>query len=174
MKLNVLSYPNPKLREVAQPVTEFDDKLQKIVDDMLETMYADEGIGLAATQVGINKSIIVIDLTGYKGNKNPQVFINLEYQPDINSPLETIKEGCLSVPGFAIPVTRHQKITYNALDRHGKPFCNNKNDDPFLARCLQHEHDHLIGKLSVDYASSLKRGRIKKKLEKLQRLASKA
>jgi len=159
--LPILEFPDPRLRTVAQPVAQVDDRVRKIVDDMFETMYAAPGIGLAATQVDVHERIITIDVSEDKSE--PLVFINpqitvLEGQP------ESMQEGCLSVPGFYEDVTRIEHCLVKALDRDGKPFemeCRG-----LLAVCIQHEEDHLEGKLMVDYLSPLKRKRIKEKLDK--------
>jgi len=163
--LPILEFPDPRLRTVAQPVAQVDDRVRKIVDDMFETMYAAPGIGLAATQVDVHERIITIDVSEDKSE--PLVFINpqitvLEGQP------ESMQEGCLSVPGFYEDVTRIEHCLVKALDRDGKPFemeCRG-----LLAVCIQHEEDHLEGKLMVDYLSPLKRKRIKEKLDKKHKL----
>ena len=141
-----------------------DSGIQKLVDDMFETMYEAPGIGLAASQVNVHKRIIVIDIS--ENRDEPHVFINPELTL-LGERIET-EEGCLSVPGFYEPVTRSEKIIVTALDKAGSTF--DLETDGTLAVCIQHECDHLIGKLFVDYLSSLKRTRIRKKLEKQHRM----
>lgn len=162
-KLDILEFPDPRLRTKAKPVDEVDDTIRKLCDDMLETMYDAPGIGLAATQVNVHQRIIVVDVS--EDQSEPHVFINPELEllgEDIQYP-----EGCLSVPGYYEEVTRKDHIRVKALDRNGEPFSMEAHD--LLAICIQHECDHLAGKLFVDYLSTLKRGRIRKKLEKAQR-----
>jgi peptide deformylase len=158
--LQILEFPDPRLRTRAQPVTEVDAALRRLVDDMFETMYAAPGIGLAATQVNVAKRLLVIDIS--EKRDQPLVLIN----PDIvaREGVEETEEGCLSVPGIFDKVTRAEKIRVRALDRNGKPL--EMEADGLLAVCIQHEIDHLDGKLFVDYLSELKRTRIRKKLEK--------
>jgi len=163
--LNILHFPDPRLRKVANPVTNFNDDLQQLIEDMLETMYAAPGIGLAATQVNVQKRVLVIDISEDKND--PQVFVN----PQINNAgdeTEEMEEGCLSVPGFFESVTRPNQVEVNAQDAEGNLFT--LNAEGLLAVCIQHEIDHLDGKLFVDYLSSIKRQRIRHKLEKQQRL----
>ena len=161
--LNVLIYPDERLRTVCQPVAEINDEIRKIVDDMVETMYKEEGIGLAAPQVNIQQRIITIDLDSE--NSNQIVLINPEI---LESSGETgIEEGCLSIPGFRGLVPRKEKVTVKALNRDGNEFT--LEADGLLAICIQHEIDHLNGVLFVDYLSPLKRNRIKEKLIKLQK-----
>jgi len=163
--LNILHFPDPRLRKVANPVTNFNDDLQQLIEDMLETMYAAPGIGLAATQVNVQKRVLVIDISEDKND--PQVFVN----PQINNAgdeTEEMEEGCLSVPGFFESVTRPNQVEVNAHDAEGNLFT--LNAEGLLAVCIQHEIDHLDGKLFVDYLSSIKRQRIRHKLEKQQRL----
>ena len=162
--LNILEFPDPRLRTKAKPVETVDDGVRRLIDDMLETMYDAPGIGLAATQVNHHQRIIVVDVS--EARDQPHAFIN----PGIDllgGNVET-DEGCLSVPGFYEPVTRAEKIRVNALDRDGKPF--EMQAEGLLAVCIQHECDHLEGKLFVDYLSNLKRTRIRRKLEKQHRL----
>lgn len=159
--LTILEYPDPRLRTKAKPVAVVDDRVRTIIDNMFETMYDAPGIGLAATQVDIHERIITIDLSEDKSE--PLVFINPEITVLDGEP-ETMQEGCLSVPGFYEDVTRIEHCLVKALDRDGKPFeieCRG-----LLAVCIQHEIDHLEGKLYVDHISPLKRNRIKDKLEK--------
>ena len=161
--LNVLIYPDERLRTVCQPVAEINDEIRKIVDDMFETMYKEEGIGLAAPQANIQQRIITIDLDSE--NSNQIVLINPEI---LESSGETgIEEGCLSIPGFRGLVPRKEKVTVKALNRDGNEFT--LEADGLLAICIQHEIDHLNGVLFVDYLSPLKRNRIKEKLIKLQK-----
>lgn len=163
-KLEILYYPDPRLRNKARPVERVDDKIRQFVDDMLETMYAAPGIGLAATQVNVAKQIIVIDLSENKDQ--PLCLIN----PMIlrASGEEETEEGCLSVPDVYETVRRAENIEVRALNRQGEPF--EMQADGMLAVCIQHEIDHLDGKLFVDYLSQLKKLRIKKKLEKRARV----
>lgn len=163
-KLTILEYPDSRLRTVAAPVTSFDATLQKLIDDMFETMYEAPGIGLAATQINVHKQLIVIDVTEEKNQ--PLVFINPEIEI-LSDELSEYDEGCLSVPGFYETVCRPARVNVKALDRNGDPF--EMTPEGLLAVCVQHEVDHLRGKLYVDYLSSLKRTRIRKKLEKQQR-----
>lgn len=159
-QLTILHFPDPRLRKKAVPVDTVDDGLRTFIDDMLETMYAASGIGLAATQVNVQKRVIVIDIS--ETRDQPLVLINptiLERQGE-----EEMEEGCLSVPGFHETVQRAETIRLSSLDRHGEPF--EVTTDGLLAVCIQHEMDHLEGKLFVDYLSPLKRNRIRKKLEK--------
>ncbi|MFV3305145.1 peptide deformylase [Pseudomonas sp. NY15181] len=162
--LNILEFPDPRLRTIAKPVTEVDDSVRQLIDDMFETMYEAPGIGLAATQVNVHKQIIVMDLSEDKSE--PRVFINpvLEELTEEKGPYQ---EGCLSVPGFYENVDRPLRVRIKALDRDGKPF--EEIAEELLAVCIQHECDHLNGKLFVDYLSNLKRDRIRKKLEKQHR-----
>jgi len=162
--LEILEYPDPRLRTKAQPVARVDSTVQQLVDDMLETMYAAPGIGLAASQVNVHKRIIVIDIS--ENRDEPHVFINPELTL-LGNQVES-EEGCLSVPGFYEPVTRAERIAVRALDRTGTAF--ELETGGMLAVCVQHECDHLEGKLFVDYLSSLKRTRIRKKLEKQHRV----
>jgi peptide deformylase len=160
--LPILEYPNPRLRIKAQPMTatDFTPALQQHIESMFETMYAAPGIGLAATQVDFHKRLLVIDVS--KDRQEPLVFIN----PEILSKEGegTLEEGCLSVPGIFDEIVRATKIRVRALDRHGNAF--ERDCDDILAVCVQHEMDHLEGKLFVDYLSDLKRERIRKKLDK--------
>ena len=162
--LNILEFPDPRLRTLAKPVTVVDDALRQLIDDMLETMYDAPGIGLAATQVNVHKRLVVMDLSEDKSA--PRVFINPELET-LTEDLGPYQEGCLSVPGFYENVDRPLRVRIRALDRDGQPFEEIAED--LLAVCIQHECDHLNGKLFVDYLSSLKRDRIKKKLEKQHR-----
>lgn len=166
--LNVLIYPDDHLKVVCEPVTEVNDAIRKIVDDMFDTMYQEKGIGLAAPQVDILQRIITIDVEGDK--QNQFVLINPEI---LASEGETgIEEGCLSIPGFRALVPRKEKVTVRALDRDGKEFT--LDADGLLAICIQHEIDHLNGILFVDYLSPLKRQRIKEKLIKYKKQIAKS
>jgi peptide deformylase len=162
--LEILEFPDPRLRTKAKPVEVVDDHVKNIVSDMFETMYEAKGIGLAATQVNIHSRIIVIDISEDK--TEPLVFINpeitvLEEEPD------NYDEGCLSVPGFYERVERPKHVRVEALDEYGQAFT--IQPQGLLAVCIQHEVDHLNGKLFVDYISPMKRNRIRKKLEKIHR-----
>lgn len=162
-KLEILHFPDPRLRTVARPVAAVDARIQRLVDDMFETMYAAPGIGLAATQVNVHQRLLVLDVSEDKSQ--PMVFINPEILD--RQGVEEMDEGCLSVPGIYEKVQRADRIKVRALDRDGQSF--ELEADGLLAVCIQHEIDHLDGKLFVDYLSSLKRQRIRKKLEKAQR-----
>ena len=161
--LNILNYPDPRLHTVAKPVKEVDATIRRLVDDMAETMYDAPGVGLAATQVNQHIQLIVIDTSETKDHL--QVFIN----PKIitKSGEKDYEEGCLSVPGIYESVTRAEKVTVEALDRDGKKFITKA--EGLLSVCIQHEMDHLLGKVFVEYLSPLKRNRIKNKMLKLQR-----
>ncbi|HLA32154.1 MAG TPA: peptide deformylase [Pseudomonas sp.] len=162
--LNILEFPDSRLRTIAKPVDLVDDALRQLIDDMFETMYDAPGIGLAATQVNVHKRLVVMDLS--EDRSEPRVFINPEFEP-LTDEVEQYQEGCLSVPGFYENVDRPQKVKVKALDREGQPY--ELIAEGLLAVCIQHECDHLNGKLFVDYLSTLKRDRIKKKLEKQHR-----
>ncbi|MBK5969740.1 MULTISPECIES: peptide deformylase [Thiorhodovibrio] len=162
-KLEILTFPDPRLRKHAETVAQVDQRVRDIVDDMLETMYAAPGIGLAAIQVGIAKRIVVIDIS--ENHDTPVVLINPEIFAREGE--EEMDEGCLSVPGYFETVQRAERVRVRALNRDGEPF--ELDADGLLAVCIQHEVDHLEGKLFVDYLSSLKRQRIRRKLEKEQR-----
>lgn len=159
-KLTILNYPDPRLHTVAKPVKEVNDDIRKLIADMAETMYAAPGIGLAATQVNQHIQLILVDTS--KDQNDLQVFIN----PKIvtKTGLQEYEEGCLSVPGIYETVMRAEKITVEALDANGKKF--KLNADGLLAVCIQHEMDHLLGKVFVEYLSPLKRNRIKAKMVK--------
>jgi peptide deformylase len=159
--LPILEFPDPRLRTVAKPVTEVDDKIRQLVDDMFETMYDAPGIGLAASQVNVHKRVVVIDVSEDKSQ--PLVFINPEIEV-LDPELSEYDEGCLSVPGFYETVVRPNHIRVKALDRDGQPF--EITPEGLLAVCIQHELDHLNGKLFVDHISPFKRTRIRAKLEK--------
>ena len=163
-KLQILEFPDPRLRKIAEPVKIVDDSIRQLVEDMFETMYEAPGIGLAATQINVHKRVVVIDVSEDKSQ--PLVFINPEVTVLEGEPQE-MQEGCLSVPGFYENVTRIEHVLIKALDRDGKPFELEATD--LLAVCIQHELDHLNGKLFVDYLSNIKRTRIRQKLEKQHR-----
>ncbi|PVZ68177.1 peptide deformylase [Pelagibaculum spongiae] len=160
-KLNILHYPDARLRTVAKPVKTVNDEIRQLVDDMFETMYDAPGIGLAASQVDQHIRLMVIDISEDKSE--PLVFINPEILETRG--IEEMDEGCLSVPGYYETVQRADWVKVRALDRNGEEFTIETGD--MLAVCIQHEIDHLDGKLFVDYLSRLKQSRIRKKLEKL-------
>lgn len=159
-RLEILEFPDPRLRTVAKPVPAVDDRIRTLCDDMLETMYDAKGIGLAATQVNVHERVVVMDLS--EERDSPQVFINPEIEP-YGECVEG-EEGCLSVPGYYDAVTRAERVRIKALDREGNPF--EIDAEGLLAVCIQHECDHLAGKVFVDYLSPLKRTRVRKRLEK--------
>lgn len=159
--LNILHYPDPRLHKVAAPVAKVDDSIRKLVSDMAETMYAAPGIGLAATQVDVHLQVIVIDVSETKNDL--QVFINPRLIEAADSTQE-FEEGCLSVPGIFDKVRRPEQVKVEALDANGKKFT--LETDGLLAVCIQHEMDHLKGKVFVEYLSALKQTRIKHKLKK--------
>lgn len=161
--LTILEFPDPRLRTRAKPVEHIDDDLRALFDRMFATMYAAPGIGLAATQVDVHRRFMVIDIT--EDRSQPLVFVNPEI---VARDGKTVyQEGCLSVPGIHADVERSDRITVRALDREGKPF--ELEADGLLAICIQHEMDHLDGKVFVDYLSPLKREQVRKRLEKAQR-----
>ncbi|MBL1262632.1 peptide deformylase [Candidatus Methylomicrobium oryzae] len=167
--LTILEFPDERLRKKAEKVQAVDDSIRKLVDDMFETMYESRGVGLAATQVNVHRRVIVIDVSEEKNA--PLCLINPEIVA--KDGVEESEEGCLSVPGFFEKVQRAEHVRVKALNRDGQPFELEAKD--LLAVCIQHEIDHLDGKLFVDYLSPLKRQRIKKKLEKIHKMeASKA
>lgn len=165
-KLDILTFPDPRLRHKALPVAQVDAEIRRLVDDMLDTMYAAPGIGLAAPQVNVSRQVVVIDTSENKDT--PLCLINPRILALEGS--EQMDEGCLSVPGFYETVTRAERVSIAALDRDGNPFT--LDADGLLAVCIQHEIDHLDGKLFVDHISMLKRQRIKHKLLKEQRQAA--
>lgn len=163
-KLTILEYPDPRLRTKAAPVAAVDDAIRQLLDDMFETMYAAKGVGLAATQVNVHRRVLITDIS--TDRSEPRVFINPQIVERDGS--TEAEEGCLSVPGiFDTLRTRAERVRVRALGRDGQPF--ELDTDGLLAICLQHEIDHLDGKLFVDYLSELKRNRIRKKLEKERR-----
>ncbi|MGH1463116.1 MAG: peptide deformylase [Neptuniibacter sp.] len=167
-KLTILEYPDPRLRTIAEPVEKVDDEIRAIIDDMFETMYAAPGIGLAATQVNIHKQIVTIDLS--EEQNEPLVLINPEFEV-IDEEKHKYQEGCLSVPGFFEDVTRPQTVLLKAINYEGEAY--ELEAEGLLSVCIQHELDHLNGKLFVDYLSRLKRNRIKSKLDKIHKLQEK-
>jgi peptide deformylase len=159
-KLAILEYPDPRLRTKAEPIRTVDDAVRKLVDDMLETMYAARGVGLSATQVDVHRRLLVLDVSDTRDQ--PLVFINPEIvSAEGRTPGE---EGCLSVPGIYDKVERAERIRVRALDRNGESF--EMDAEGMLAICIQHEMDHLEGKLFVDYLSELKRQLIRRRLQK--------
>ncbi len=161
--LDILHYPDTRLRTVAKPVAEVDGQLQSLIDGMLETMYAAPGIGLAATQVNVHQRLLVIDIS--EDQNQPLCLINPEILARDGE--EEMEEGCLSVPGIYEKVKRAERIHYKAVDRNGEPF--EREADGLLAVCIQHELDHLEGKVFVDYLSAFKRQRIRQRLAKQAR-----
>ncbi len=161
--LDILEFPDPRLRTVARPVEAFDADLGRLINDMFETMYSAQGIGLAATQVNIHQQLLVLDVS--ETRDQPHIYINPWIIESEGS--ETCEEGCLSVPGIYAEVSRAEKIRISARDRDGNPF--EKELDGMHAVCFQHEMDHLKGTLFVDYLSPLKQRMVRKKLEKQRR-----
>ncbi len=161
----ICHYPDPVLRKPCQTIDDFGPELQQLVDDMFETMYDANGVGLAAPQIGISKQLAVIDAT--RDKSETWVLINPEFTAD--GPEEMMREGCLSVPGAYDTVVRASKVTLKALDRHGKPY--ELSAQGLLAEAIQHETQHLQGKLFIDLLSPLKRERVKTKLSKVKRHA---
>jgi peptide deformylase len=162
MLLEILRFPDPRLNTVAKPVSQVDESIRRLVDDMAQTMYDAPGVGLAATQVNVHKQVIVIDVS--ESRDDLLVLINPEITA--RSGTQSYEEGCLSVPGVFDVVERAEVITVRALDRNGKRFSFEASG--FLAVCVQHEMDHLKGKVFVEYLSRLKQSRIRSKLEKQQ------
>ena len=162
--LNILRYPDPRLHKVAKPVTEFGERLHKLVDDMAETMYDAPGVGLAASQVDVHEQLILVDTSDSKDDL--KVFINPEITWSSDDK-QVYDEGCLSVPGIYDGVERPSRVKVRALGLDGQPF--ELEADGLLAVCVQHEMDHLAGKLFVDYLSPLKREMVRKKLAKRRR-----
>ncbi|UYM18359.1 peptide deformylase [Endozoicomonas euniceicola] len=163
--LDILEYPDERLRTIARPISEVNNDVRKIVDDMLETMYNAKGVGLAATQVNIHQRIVVMDFS--ENNSKPLVLINPTFEP-LTEDLTDISEGCLSVPGVYELLDRPASVRLTALDRDGNEY--SMDFDGLAAVCVQHEIDHLNGKLFVDYLSKLKQDRIRKKMVKHKRL----
>lgn len=164
-RLEILETPDPRLRTVAKPVEQFDGELSRLVDDMIETMYQAQGIGLAATQVNVHRRLLVLDVS--ENQDNPREYINPEIIASEGT--ETCEEGCLSVPGIYAEVSRAEKVRVRAQDRSGEAF--EEDLEGMHAICLQHEMDHLVGKLFIDYLSPLKRRMVTKKLEKQRKQA---
>ena len=162
--LPILRYPDPRLHTVARPVAVVDDRIRQLVDDMLETMYEAQGVGLAATQVNVHERVVVIDVSDERDD--PRVLINPEIVA-ASAEMHVGDEGCLSVPTIYDKVDRHAKVRVRALNRDGKTY--EFEGEELLAVCVQHELDHLAGKVFVEYLSPLKRNRIKTKLVKRQR-----
>jgi peptide deformylase len=163
-KLNILRYPDPRLHKIAKPVTEVDARIRQLVADMLESMYAADGVGLAATQVDVHERVIVIDTS--EARDAPRVLINPELVAR-SEEMTYADEGCLSVPEIFDKVARHARVTVRALDRDGRP--QEFEADGLLSICVQHEMDHLVGKVFVEYLSQLKRDRIRTKMLKKAR-----
>lgn len=161
--LEILHFPDPRLRQPCETIADVNDDIRQLVEDMFDTMYAAPGIGLAAIQINVHKRLLIVDISEDKDE--PMVFINPEILE--KDGVEVMQEGCLSVPGFYEDVERADRIKVKALDQHGNEFTIQA--DGLLAVCIQHEIDHLDGKLFVDYISPLKRQRIKQKLEKQKR-----
>ena len=165
-RLDILQYPDPRLRTVAKPVAEVDDRVRALADDMLETMYEAPGIGLAATQVDIHERLVVIDVSDDRDQ--PMVLVNPEIVESAGGARG--QEGCLSVPGYQDMVDRAEWVRVQALDRNGEPL--EFEADGLLAVCVQHEVDHLNGKLFLDHLSELKRKRAHRKLTKQAKLSA--
>jgi peptide deformylase len=163
--LPILQYPDPRLHTVAKPVAQVDDRIKQLVDDMLETMYEAKGVGLAATQVNIHERVVVIDTS--EERNQPRVLINPEITW-VSDEMIVWEEGCLSVPTIYDKVDRHARVKVRALNREGQTY-EFESDEDLLAVCVQHELDHLLGKVFVEYLSPLKRNRIKTKLVKRAR-----
>lgn len=163
-KLDILRYPDPRLHTVAKPVAEVDDRIRELVDNMLETMYAAEGVGLAATQVDVHERVIVLDTS--EGRDEPRVLINPELVQRSDE-MTLGDEGCLSVPTIYDKVSRHARVRVRALNRAGESY--EFDAEGLLSVCVQHEMDHLMGKVFVEYLSPLKRDRIKTKMLKKTR-----
>ena len=163
--LPILHYPDPRLHKVAAPVSAVDDRIRKLINDMAETMYAAPGIGLAATQVDVHERVLIIDISETRDQL--QAFVNPEIV-ELSGEVET-EEGCLSVPGIFDTVRRAERVTVRALDAQGEPFT--LQAEGLLAVCIQHEIDHLDGKVFVDYLSRLKQQRIAAKMKKQERTA---
>ena len=163
-KLNILRYPDPRLHTVAKPVVQVDARIRQLVDDMLESMYAADGVGLAATQVDVHECVIVIDTSDARDR--PHVLINPELV-ERSKEMTFADEGCLSVPAIYDRVRRHARVTVRSLGRDGEP--QEFETEGLLSVCVQHEMDHLMGKVFVEYLSQLKRDRIRTKMLKKAR-----
>lgn len=161
--LNILHYPDERLHKVAKPIDKVDDEVLQLIDDMVETMYASKGIGLAATQVNVHRRLLVIDVS--EEREGVTAFINPEIIEKIGE--TEYEEGCLSVPGIYETIRRAERVRVRAMGRDGKPF--ELEADGLLAICLQHEIDHLDGKVFVEYLSTLKQNRIRTKMKKLEK-----
>lgn len=167
--LEILEYPNPRLRDKAEPVTEVTDEIRRIIDDMFETLYADHGVGLAAIQVGIKQRIIVVDFS----DDRSEAFVLINPEIIEHHGVMEHAEGCLSIPDCYENIKRHRHIVVRALDAQGETFeltLEGEDNQSSVCGCIQHEIDHLDGKLFIDYLSSIKRERIRKKLKKLQKV----
>lgn len=162
--LTILRYPDPRLHTVAKPVAQVDERISRLVDDMLETMYEAEGVGLAATQVDVHEQVVVIDTSDTRDR--PLVLINPEIVARSDE-MSVADEGCLSVPAVYERVRRHARVAVRALDRQGKVF--EREADGLTAVCIQHELDHLLGKVFVEYLSPFKRDRIRSRMQKKSR-----
>jgi peptide deformylase len=162
-RLEILEFPDPRLRTVAKPVEDFDPPLRQLIEDMAETMYSAQGIGLAATQVNVHRRLLVLDVS--ETRDQPRIYINPRIIEASGS--ESCEEGCLSVPGIYAEVSRSENVTVSAQDPDGEVF--EESLDGLHSVCLQHEIDHLEGKLFVDYLSPLKRQMVRKKLAKQRR-----
>lgn len=162
--LNILRYPDPRLHKIAKPVTQFDARLKRLIADMAETMYEAPGVGLAATQVDVHERLIVIDTSETKDDLMVLINPEITWASEVR---QVYDEGCLSVPGIYDNVERPSEVKVKALDANGQPF--EIHADGLLAVCVQHEMDHLVGKVFVEYLSPLKRNRIKSKLQKEER-----
>ena len=165
-QLTILEFPDPRLKTVANDVEDFDDDLKKLIEDMTETMYSAHGIGLAATQVNVHKRLLVLDVS--ENQDQPRVYINPQILSQSGDQVH--EEGCLSVPGIYASVMRAENITVRAMDTSGVIF--EEQLEGLHAVCVQHEMDHLIGRLFVDYLSPLKRNMVRKKLEKQRKIAA--
>ena len=166
-KLNILEFPDPRLTKVAKDIEDFGEELKKLVEDMTETMYSANGIGLAATQVNVHKRLLVLDIS--ENHDQLRVYINPQIVNESGE--QTLEEGCLSVPGIYANVKRAENVTVRAQDIDGNPF--EEQLEGLHAVCIQHEMDHLMGRLFVDYLSPLKRKMVKRKLEKQRKVAVK-
>ncbi len=160
-KLTILRYPDPRLHTVAKPVAQVDDRIRRLIDDMIETMYDADGVGLAASQVDVHERVLVIDTSDTRAK--PLVLVNPELM-SVSAEQVIDEEGCLSVPSVYDKVSRAAQVRVRALGRNGEPF--EFDAEGLLAKCVQHEMDHLLGKVFVDYLSPLKRTRIKTKMLK--------